>query len=82
MHEVIVLMACRWLEKRVRRYSHIECDFNDKSMVGLSGTSDSAPANGVVPPLLPSLLAACAPSTELSLSVMSSEGKPAIAIDS
>ena len=69
-------MPCRWIQKRVKRYSHINCDFDDATM------REQAICIGmwtaIKPPLLPSLLAACAPSAELSLHAGSLEGRPAV----
>ena len=53
------------------RYSHIACDFCDAYMLEWMDDPDKGTAR--FPPLLPSLLAACAPSTELSLSVYSNQ---------
>ncbi|CAL5225802.1 g8578 [Coccomyxa viridis] len=61
--------ASRWLEKRVRRYSHIvcvfrnpdDCSFPEETVWGIPTCS--------IPPLLPFLLAGCASSTLLSLTV-------------
>ncbi len=53
--------ACRWLQKRIWRYKYIDCDMKSTSSIVL--------------PELPSLLAACAPSTQLSLRLPRSEGK-------
>ncbi len=69
-------MPCRWLQKRMRRYSHIICDFCDATMLERSEDAGEGSASCAVPPLLPSLLAACAPSAELKLYVAPGQGKP------
>ena len=73
----ILIMPCRWLKKRIMRYGYISCKLGKgkkrdrKGEGSLAGTLSCG-----VPPLLPSILAACAPSTRLSLDVQSSQGKP------
>ncbi len=68
------MCLCRGLLKR--RYKEIICDFSDVSMrerrVGMSEET----AGDVVQALLPSLLAACSPETELTLKVLPTQGKP------
>ena len=69
-------MPCRWLLKRIRRYSFIQWE-HYKTVT--EGEDELSPrhATYALPPLLPSLLAACAPSTKLSLTVDDEEGKSA-----
>ena len=64
-------MLCGWTKRRIWRYQHINSHFSDDV---LDWTYDEGP-------LLPSLLATCAPSTELALTVYLTEGKSAIAGD-
>ncbi len=59
------MMSCRWFKKRVKRYSHISCE--DYYEIG----------ECIAWPLLPFLLAACAPSAEFKLSLAPGEGMPA-----
>ena len=66
-------LPCRWLQKRMTRYSHINCDFCDATMLEDVGNGS---AGCVVPPLLPFLLAACAPSAKLKLFVAPDQGWP------
>ena len=70
------MMPCRWFQKRIKRYRHIFCRFCDAKFEGSNdlGEGDAA---CVVPPRLASLLAACAPSAELSLFVHGTHGEPA-----
>ncbi len=71
------IMPCRWLGKRIMRYSHIICKLDqEKERDGKGEGSLMGILKCGVPPLLPSILAACAPSAELSLDVQSSQGKP------
>ncbi len=72
-------MPCRWLQKRARRYRHITSDFCDANMLETEDIGEGI-ASCVVPPLLPSLLAACAASTELKLHVAPDQGKSAPAV--
>ncbi|CAL5220434.1 g2449 [Coccomyxa viridis] len=70
---VLTPEASRGLLKR--RYKEIICDFSDVSMrerrVGMSEET----AGDVVQALLPSLLAACSPETELTLKVLPTQGE-------
>ena len=61
------------------RYSNILSDFSDASMLEreVRLSSSRKTAGGVVQPLLPSMLAACAPAAELTLIVQATQGKPA-----
>ncbi len=72
-------MLCRWLQKRAMRYCHIVSDFCDANMLETEDVGEGTPGR-VVPPLLPSLLAACAPSTEFKLHVAPDQGKSAPAV--
>ena len=68
-------ISCRWFLKRTMRYSHVTC-----SICVPFEWPDEFPYQTVsceVSPLLPSLLAALAPSAQLSLSVPPEQGKPA-----
>ena len=67
-------MLRRWLQKRAMRYCHITSDFSDANMLETEDGGEGS-ASRVVPPLLPSLLAACAPSTEFKLHVAAEQGK-------
>ena len=62
------------------RYSSILSDFSEVTMlereVKPSSSRRASTAGGVVLPLLPSLLAACAPAAELTLNVQATQGKP------
>ena len=73
-------MSCRWLLKRIMRYNFIECAFYG-AVTEWSDRISKGTATNALPPLLPSLLAACAPSTKLSLTVRYHEGKSARAND-
>ena len=64
----------RWLQKRVMRYSHISCEFCDATMLERSEAVGNGNVIRIVPPLLPSLLSACAPSAELQLLVNPGQG--------
>ncbi len=70
---------CRGLQKRMFRYCGILCDFSDASMreQRVKQSYRRRTVGGVVQPLLPSLLAACAPQAELILYVEPTQGKPA-----
>ena len=70
---------CRWLQKRVRRYSHIVCAF--RTLDSILEEINEGIATCIVPPLLPSLLAGCAPTAGLSLSLGLADGEPARATD-
>ena len=73
------MMSCRWTKKRMRRYSHIDSEFCSSTMYERRGTKENA--SWTVPPLLPSLLMACGPSAQLSLSVLGYRGgKPPVGI--
>ena len=71
------MMPCRWLLKRVKRYSHIACVFRDLN----SGIEelDEGISTCSIPPLLPSLVADCAPTARLSLSLGLLDGELAVA---
>ena len=68
---------CRRLQKRMYRYSRVLCDFSDESMRERRVKKSQRTAGGVVQPLLPSLLACCVPSAELTLIAKGTQGKPA-----
>lgn len=70
---------CRGLQKRMFRYSRVLCDFGDDSMRKrkVKESCRKRTAGGVMQPLLPYLLAACAPSAELVLDVQPTQGKAA-----
>ena len=69
-------MPCSWLLKRIGRYSYISWKhYTTRDRLTLE------PLTSALPPHLPSLLAACAPSTKLSLDVQEIEGKSAQAND-
>ena len=68
-------MPCRWLQQKIKRYCHITCDFRDVTMLERTGDDGKGTDSCIMPPLLPSLLSACAPSAELKLSVASDQGK-------
>ena len=68
---------CRWLQKRARRYTSILCNYT----LERSYKYDFKSGLFVVPPLLASVLAFCAPSAELILHVPSLEGKPILVVD-
>ena len=70
-------LPCRWLHQRIRRYSHITCNLFLARMLTLKDEPEKYTSDCVVPPVLPYLLAACAPSTELSLEVPFTLGKSA-----
>ena len=74
-------MVCRWLFKRAKRYNHLLCDFCDATMLEDKDHVESGTADVTVPPLLPSLLAACALSSVLSLDVEHDQGKPVALTD-
>ncbi len=67
-------VPCRWLQKRILRYKHIKSHFSDEVLKCIEG-----PDGRTAPPLLPSLLATCAPAAELFLNVGPDEGKFALA---
>ena len=58
------------------RYHHITSDFCDANMLETEDVCEGS-AGRIVPPLLPSLLAACAPSAELKLHIASDQGESA-----
>ncbi|CAL5219110.1 g884 [Coccomyxa viridis] len=60
----------RWLQKRILRYKHIKSHFSDEVLKCIEG-----PDGRTAPPLLPSLLATCAPAAELFLNVGPDEGE-------
>ena len=72
-------MPCRWLQKRAMRYHHITSDFSDANMLETVDVGEGI-AGRVVPPLLPSLLGACAPTAELKLHIAPHQGKSAPAV--
>ena len=57
------------------RYCHIRSTFSDTTLSGRTFINRKGGVSPVVFPLLPNLLAACAPSTELSLIVEADQGK-------
>ena len=58
-------LHCRWRLKRIWRYSQVV----NKNMLAGSGPLDKGTPPCTIPPMLPDLLAACAPSAEFSLHV-------------
>lgn len=73
-------LLCRWLQKRAKWYGKIVSDFSAAVVLENAGINEE-PANGPVPPLLPSLLAACAPPTGLTLAVEPDQGELAMTSD-
>ena len=69
-------MPCRWLQKKIKRYIQITSDFCDATMLERTEDIGKGTASCITAPLLPSLLAACAPSAELKLYVAPGQGKP------
>ena len=61
----------RWCQLRIRRYSQVFCTIYDKKMLEGSDSLNKGTPNGAIPPVLPPLLAACAPSAEFLLTVQS-----------
>ncbi len=59
------------------RYSRVSCIFSDESMRERRVRKSLGTAGGGVKPLLPSLLASCVPSAELTLVAKGTQGKPA-----
>ena len=58
----------------MKRYSRICSDTLDPTM--LEGSYNEEATDASVPPVLPSLLEACAPSAALSLTVYPEQGEP------
>ncbi len=71
------MMSCRWLQKRIMRYTLIICEVRSKS--SLEGRADEG-IYDMLPPAFPAMLAACASSTEVSLTAYSGcgDGKQAL----
>ena len=74
----LLSVPCMWLLKRVRRYSHIVCDICDGTVVRAGDKLDTGVVTGIVPPLLPLLLEACGPTTELTVSIQPAQGKQVV----
>lgn len=74
-------MPCRWLLKRAKRYHHILCNFSDATMIGEAVNRIKFIGDATAPPLLPHLLATCAPAAMLALTVDHDQGKLVQAID-
>ena len=62
--QISLRMPNRCLQKRIRRYSHIICRISGATIL-----EGSKSLNKIIiePPLLPTLLAACAPTAQLTL---------------
>ena len=73
-------VLCRWLQKRAEWYGNITSDLSAAVMLEIADPNQEH-ADRTVPPLLPSLLAACAPSAGLTLAVEPGEGELAMASD-
>ncbi len=67
------MTLCRWLLKRVKRYKHIACVFRDLNSVVKELNEGITTCS--LPSLLPSLLAGCASTAQLSLSLGLREGE-------
>ena len=61
----------RWCQKRIRRHSHVLCIIYDEKMLDGSNSLNKGTPSCAIPPVLPPLLAACAPSAEFLLTVQS-----------
>ena len=73
-------MPCRWFKNRIMRYSFIKCEFHREALFEGGGEPKEGLFAALPPALLPVFLAACAPSTELSLSAHGDQGKPVAAV--
>ena len=58
----------------MKRYARVTCSFDDATMLARIDTNNETP-DGVLPPLLPFMLAACASSAVLTLDVYGRQGE-------
>ncbi len=76
-------VPCRWILKRIKRYSHISCEFSDAVLERRDNPDEKSP-DSVAPALLPAVLSTCKSSAVLSFSVKAHQGRasllPAISI--